>query len=64
MPDNQTEYKPLRISCQLPVDHKKCKTSLENIYKANREACSASAAGSRLPDCNNAVELANFLFQE
>lgn len=64
MPDNQTEYKPLRISCQLPVDHKKCKTSLEKIYKSNREPVFASAAVTRLPDCNNPDDLASFLFQE
>ena len=64
MPDIQTEYKPLRISCQLPVNHKKCRASLEKIYASNREPVVAAAAVTCLPDCNNPVELGNFLFQE
>lgn len=59
-----SEYQPLRISCQLPVDPKKSRTSLEKIYNASRKTMVSSTAAQRFPNCNNPAELAEFLFQE
>lgn len=69
MPVDQIEYKPLRISCNIPIDFRKSRKALEKKYeeiraKQEKEKQGSASSNKALPDCDDAVALGLFLFSE
>lgn len=61
MPNENTTYKPLRISCNLPIDIRQAKKDLAKRYQKVREPGTVPESQA-LPDCNDPAALAQFLF--